>query len=115
MKIKLPKNPSLVTLPPKAELAILLIKAELKNLKFINDLTQKGIDASAGLSDLSELILAVVGFDGGTTDEIHEWYFQRQLKLTENIDPSNGKALWKQAFYFYVDLINKKREWDAGG
>ena len=115
MKIKFPKNPPLVTLPPKAELAILLIKAELKNLKFINDLSKKGIDASANLSDFSALIFAIIGFDGRLTDELYEWYLHHQIKLTENIDPMNDKELRKLAFSFYVDLVIKKRESDVRG
>ena len=113
MKIKFPKNPPLVTLPPKAELAILLIKAELKNLKFINDLNKKGIDASASLSDFSALIFSIIGFDGHLSDDFYEWYLHHQIKLTENIDPLNDKELQKQAFNFYIDLVIKKREWDA--
>lgn len=39
------------------ELAISLIKAELHNLKFINDLNRAGVDASTHLLDFSVLIL----------------------------------------------------------
>ena len=38
MRIKFPENQRLVGLPPKVELAVFLIKEELKNMKFINDL-----------------------------------------------------------------------------
>ena len=56
MKIKIPKNQLLVNLPPKVELAIFLIKLELKNVKFTSDLNNKGIDTYAGFLDFSALI-----------------------------------------------------------
>lgn len=104
MKIKIPKNPPLV------QLAIFLIKLELQNVKFTNDLNNKGIDTYAGFLDFSVLISAILGFDSNVTDEFKEWYFDRQTKLVENIDPENDKELLEQAFNFYVDLVVKKRK-----
>ena len=51
-----------------------------------------------------------MGFDNNLTNEFKEWYFDRQTRLIENIDPKNDKELLKQAFNFYVDLVIKKRE-----
>ena len=109
MKIKIPKNPPLVNLPPKVELTILLIQSELKNVKFTNDLNKKGFDPCAGILDFSTLIWSIMGFDGNLTDEFTEWYFDRQTQLVKNIDPENDKELLEQAFNFYVDLVIKKR------
>lgn len=92
------------------EFAISLIKEELQNLKFINDLNRAGIDASAHLSDFSPLILEVTGFGHKTSDEFYEWYVNRQNKLVENIDPEDDKEFRERAFKFYVDLMVKKRE-----
>ena len=113
MKIKIPKNQLLVNLPPKVELAIFLIRLELKNVKFTNDLNNKGIDTYAGFLDFSALISALIGFDNNLSDEFKEWYFDRQTQLVENVDPENEKELLKRAFKFYVDLVVKKRGADA--
>ena len=110
MKIKFPENQLLASLPPKVELAIFLIKEELKNVKFINDLQAAGTDASIGLLDLSPLISAIVGFKGNQSDEFNEWYFDRQTRLASYFDFENEKELLEQAFNFYVDLEVKKRE-----
>ena len=110
MKIKFPENQLLASLPPKVELAIFLIKAELKSVKFTNDLHKEGTDASAGILDLSPLTSAIVGFKNNLTDEFREWYFDRQTELVASTDVQNDKELLKQAFNFYVDLEVKKRE-----
>lgn len=95
------------------ELALSLIKAELQNLKFINDLNRAGVDASTHLLDFSALILEIMGFDHDTTDQFYEWYSRRQRKLVENVDPDNDKSFRERAFDFYVDLVVKKRELDV--
>lgn len=91
------------------EFVISLIKEELHNLKFINDLNRAGIDASTHLSDFSTLILEVIGFGHKASDEFYEWYVNRQNELVENIDPGNDKEFRERAFKFYVDLMVKKR------
>ncbi|MDN5215115.1 hypothetical protein QQ020_23745 [Fulvivirgaceae bacterium BMA12] len=113
MKIKIPKNLRLINLPPKIELTVFLIKLELKNVKFTNDLNNKGIDTYAGFLDFSPLILSIMGFDKNFTDEFREWYFDRQTQLVERIDSEDDKKFLEQAFIFYVDLVVKKRELDV--
>ena len=54
-----------------------------------------------------------MGFDNNLTNEFKEWYFDRQNKLVERMDPKNDKELLEQAFNFYADLIIKKRELDC--
>ena len=115
MKIKFPKNQLLVSVPPKVELAIFLIKAELKSVKFTNDLHKEGTDASAAILDLSPLTSAIIGFGDNLTDEFQEWYFDRQTELVANINVQNDKKLSEQAFNFYVGLVVKRREWDVEG
>ena len=95
------------------ELALSLIKAELQNLKFINDLNRAGVDASTHLLDFSALILEIMGFDHDTTDQFYEWYSHRQRMLVENIDADDDKTFRERAFDFYVDLVVKKRELDV--
>ena len=112
MKIEISEPPQLINLPPKVELTIFLIKSELKNVKFTNDLNNKGIDAYAVFLDFSALISAIMGFENGLSDEFKEWYFDRQTKLVENIDPENDEEFLEQAFNFYIDLMMKKRRFD---
>ncbi|MDN5210478.1 hypothetical protein QQ020_00415 [Fulvivirgaceae bacterium BMA12] len=110
MKIKFLKNQSLVNLPPNVELIVFLIKEELKNVKFTNDLSRAGVDTCIGFLDFSPLISAIIGFENSPSDEFTEWYFERQTELVENIDVRNDQELLEQAFNFYVDLLVKKRE-----
>ena len=112
MKIKIPKNLRLINLPPKIELTVFLIKLELKNVKFTNELNNRGIDTYAGFLDFSTLILAIMGFDKNFTDEFREWYFDRQTQLVESVNLEDDKELLEKAFNFYVDLLIKKRELD---
>ncbi|MCG8320645.1 MAG: hypothetical protein MI921_14160 [Cytophagales bacterium] len=79
-------------------------------MKFSNNSNNKGIDAYTGFLDFSPLISAIMGFGNNLTNEFKEWYFDRQTKLVEKIDPKNDKELLEQAFNFYVDLVVKKRE-----
>ena len=109
MKIEISEPPQLINLPPKVELTIFLIQLELKNVKFTNDLENKGIDTYAGFLDFSVLISAIMGFDNNLADEFKEWYFDRQTQLVESINLENDKELLEQAFNFYVDLVVKKR------
>lgn len=112
MKIQIPKNLRLINLPPNIEITVYLIKLELKNVKFTNDLNNKGFDPCAGILDFSMLISSIMGFDDNLTDEFTEWYFDRQTQLVENIDPENDKELSELAFNFYVDLVFRKRALD---
>ena len=104
--------PPTVRLPPKVELAISLIKAELKNLKFINDMLKQGIDASASLWDFGELILGLAGFDNDISDELNEWYFTRQTQLVKDIEAGDDEDFSHAAFDFYIDLMVKRQELD---
>lgn len=112
MNTKLPDDPPLVRLTPKIEFVTLLIKEELKNLKFINDLDKAGIDASAYLVDFSTSILSMLKFSNNITDDFWNWYLTRQNQLVKNIDPKDDNQCLQQAFNFYVDLVIKKRTLD---
>lgn len=112
MKVKIPESPLSIGLPPNAKLAISLIKEELRNLKFINDLYKTGVDATTGLLDFSGSILEIMGFDAMLADELSEWYYSQQNKLVKNVDINNEEDFKEQAFNFYIDLLVKKRERD---
>lgn len=112
MNINFPYYPPIVKLPPKVELIILLIKAELKNVKFLKNLANAGIDASICTVDFCVLISRLMEFKNSNEDEFFEWYFTRQNKLVENIDPDDGAKIMEQAINFYFELVAKKREID---
>ena len=112
MKIEILRIQPLVKLPPDVELIIFLIKSELINVKFTNDLNNKGFDPCAGILDFSILISSFMGFEDNLTDEFTEWYFDRQTQLVEYIDLENDKELLEKAFIFYVDLVVRKRALD---
>ena len=114
MSTKLPDYPPLVRLTAKIEIVMLLIKEELKNLKFINDLDKAGVDASACLVDFSTSILSMLRFGNNLTDEFWNWYITRQNQLVKNIDPKNDNQCLQQAFNFYVDLVIKKKSTGSG-
>lgn len=57
----------------KHELALYLIREELKNRKFFNTLREAGIDDCFYQADLSTAILEVVGIDD-KTDETYYYY-----------------------------------------
>lgn len=114
MKVKTNESPPTIHFPPKAKLVISLIKEELRNLKFINDLYKNGIDATTGLLDFSSPILEIMGFDAVLADELSEWYYSHQTNLVKNIDMNNEEGFKEQAFNFYIDLLVRKREWDKG-
>ena len=112
MKIEIPENLQLTNLPPKIELTVFLINLELKNVKFTNDLNNRGIDTYAGFLDFSALISAIMGLDKYFTDEFREWYFDRQTQLVESVSLEDDKDMLEKAFDFYVDLVVKKRGLD---
>ena len=112
MKVKTNESPPTIHFPPNAKLAISLIKEELRNLKFINDLYKTGVDATTGLLDFSGSILEIMGFESKLADELSEWYYNQQNKLVKNIDINNEEDFKERAFSFYIDLLVRKREWD---
>jgi len=105
-----PKDLSLVKLPPRIELALYLIKAELRNRKFMNGLEAVGFDTTFVSFDFSSIILNLAGFDI-RSDEVYEWYnnllekYLPQVEMKEPID-----ALNEYAFSFWLDIEMEKRK-----
>src|SRR5688572_10051850 len=103
MKIELPKNTTLVKLPPNAELAIYLIREELKNRKLIMGLEQAGLDPIFSHTDFSKLVLSSIGYNT-KSDELYEWYYSLLDEYTTRFDHNDMKTLLEQSFNFYIDL-----------
>lgn len=107
--IELPQNLPLIKFPKKVELIIFLIKEELKNRKFSNGLDAVGFDTSMTCSDLSPLVLGLMGFDP-RTDELYSWYYEMLETNLEEIDLSDMTMLFEKAFEVYVELVIEKRK-----
>ncbi len=109
MKINYPKYLPLVKIPRETELIIFLIKEELKSRTLTNSFNEMGFDGSVCSSDFSDVIFSMIGFDENS-DEFYEWYLEQLDAFCEEINLSDKETLIKQAFKFYIFLINKKNQ-----
>lgn len=105
MKTKPSKLP-LVALPPKARLALFLIREELKSRKFFNGLRQVGLDYTYYQPHLDEAILNCVGLDS-ESDEVFDLYYALIEKRCTKIREDETSVM-KQALKVYVELRMKK-------
>jgi hypothetical protein len=109
-EMDLPKNMGLVKLPSRLEIAVYLIKAEIKNRKFTKGLEQIGFDTTICMFDFSSLILQLVGIDA-RTDEMFEFYnnllesYVQKMELEKDDDHLN-----ELAFSFYHEIEAEKRK-----
>jgi len=108
MRINYPKNLPLVKIPQEAELAIFLIRQELKSRTLTNNFNEMGFDGSICISDFSDLIFSIIGLDD-KSDKFYEWYLKQLDVFCKDVDLSEGATLSKQAFDFYVHLMIEKR------
>jgi hypothetical protein len=108
MLIEIPDRLQLIKLPPSAEMTLFLIGEEMKNRRLINRLEQAGFNTDFSNSDLSILILSLVGFDH-RPDELYNWYSTALDNACEKAKPSEI-AEWREAvFDFYLELVERKR------
>jgi hypothetical protein len=107
--MELPKNLGLAKLPPHLEIAVYLLKAELKNRKFIKCLEQVGFDNSLCALDFSSLIMKLIGFDMDSDDKF-EFYNDRLEAYVQDIDiREDDDNLNKIAFDFYLEIEAEKK------
>lgn len=109
MEIKLTQNSPLVKLPQKIDLTLFLIREELKNKKFTNDLEKIGFDLTFFSSDFSRIICLQIGLKN-LTEDFYEWYDNEINNFFKEIDLSDGLKLTEEAFKFYVILMMKKND-----
>jgi hypothetical protein len=110
MEMDLPKNLGLVKLPPHIEIAVYLIKAELKNRKFTKSLELIGFDSSLGFLDLCPLILKLIGYES-RTDATFEVYYNLLESYIEHMDVREKEEDLNQlALSFYMELEKKKQQ-----
>jgi hypothetical protein len=100
-------NFSLIKLPTNAQLAIFLIKEELKSLKFFNSLRDAGLDDCYYQPHLDELIMAYVGLDDDE-NETYDSYYNIMEKYSQKIEP-DIESITEQAFNAYMELINLQK------
>jgi hypothetical protein len=102
--MELPKKTGLVKVPPGVsldsleEVIVFLIKAELKNRKFTEQLEQLGFDPTFSSLDLGTVVLKLLGFPD-RSDDTYEWYQKRiehylpKVNLKEDEDALNTLAI----------------------
>jgi hypothetical protein len=104
----LPKNLGLVKLPAALDIALYLIKAELKHRKFIKGLEQIGFDSGICSLDFSSLILKLTGFEV-ISDDTFEKYNDLLESFIQQIGIREDEArLTSIALEFYQTLEKHK-------
>jgi hypothetical protein len=116
MDLDLPGNLGLVKIPPDLslssvqEIAIFLIKAELKNRKFTEQLEQVGFDPTYSALDLGTVVLQLLGFKN-RSDETYEWYQKRvEHYLPRVILKDDGEVLNALAIDLFKELRLKRSQ-----
>jgi hypothetical protein len=114
MDFDLPKKPGLVKTPADLklngiqEVAVFLIKAELKNRKFAEQLEQIGFDPTYVSLDLGTVVLQLIGFNE-RSDEIYEWYQKRvEIFLPKVVLKDDGETLNSLAIQLFKELTSRK-------
>lgn len=98
----------LVKLPSDTQIALFLIKEELKTRKLFQALHDAGLDDCYYQPHLDTLILQSVGvYDG--TDETFELYTEIMDRRSKKIDMDH-ELIVKQAMKVYMELKRLKKE-----
>jgi hypothetical protein len=89
-------------IPTRSNLVLHLLREEIKHRCVTNTFETLGMDTTMHASNLSELVLALSGFEK-RTDELYNWYFKTlDLYAHENI---NGQLdLSKLAFNLFIEI-----------
>ena len=110
MDLELPENLGLVKLPTDLQLsaeeqvAAYLLKAELKNRRFVEQLEQLGFDAGHYSFDFGTLILILVGIEG-KGDEVYDWYHQKlDAYIQQGSFKDDDSTLTNQALDFLMEI-----------
>jgi len=91
-------------LPSPSQIAIYLIKAELKNRKFTKTLEEVGFDTTFYSLDFSTLILDLLGFKS-RSDETYETYHQLLENHVQDFElKDDDEDLQRVAASFYEAL-----------
>lgn len=110
MKTK-PSNPHLILLPRKTQLALFLIREELKSRKFFKILRKVGLDYTYYQPHLDRAILRSIGLDD-ESDEVFDLYFRVVEKRCTKIK-TDDQSVMKQALKVYHRLVCEKERADG--
>lgn len=102
---------SLIRLPEKTEIALFLIKEELKTRKLFHILQAAGMHESDFQPHLDSLILQSIGLDDDN-DDLFEKYCDIMEKRSKKID-GDRKVLIKQVLKTYYEILNLKKDFAA--
>lgn len=112
-----PNNPRfpLVKLPCETQVALYLIKEELKSRKLFHALHEVGLDDCYFQPHLDSLILRSIGLDDGS-DETFMAYHTIVERRSRKIEADND-SIMKQALKVFNELIleKKRRKENKGG
>jgi len=106
MKLQNMRYP-LVKLPSDTQIALFLIKEELKTRKLFQALHEVGLDDCYYLPHLDTLILQSVGAHDGT-DETFDAYTQIMDRRSQKINTDHERNM-KQAMKTYMELKRLKK------
>ena len=90
------------------QIAIVLIAAELQSQKLISGLTAIGCDACFCVPDLSDLVLAFLGFDE-RPNKLYERYFELLDKHRDKVTRENRVPV-KEAIEIFKELQLARQE-----
>jgi hypothetical protein len=98
----------MIKLPPSAEVALYLIKEELKSRKLFHALHKVGLDDCYYQPHLDLLIMQSLGMDDGTdeTFTIYDDIIERRSKKIKAYNDS----IMKQALKVYHELLIEKKK-----
>lgn len=88
------------------KIILVLIASELKCNKLLKALTQIGCDACFCVPDLSDLVLALLGFDERSND-LYDYYFELLNRYCEEVTYTNKLAI-NEAITIYEELKVKE-------
>lgn len=98
----------LVKFPSDIQIALFLIKEELKSRKLFHALHEAGLDDCYFQPHLDTLILRSVDMDDGT-DETFGLYYDIIDKRSKKIEADND-SIMKQALKVYMELMEVKKQ-----
>ena len=99
--------------PSRLDIVLYLIKAEIKNRRFIKGLENLGFDPTLWSLDFSDMILDLAGF-AMRTDDVYDRYSQLLDRYVERLHPADEKDNVNElAADFYSKLLSEKSRLDG--
>jgi hypothetical protein len=93
----------------ETQLAVYLIASELKSRKLVNSLTEIGCDNCFCVSDLCNLVLAIVGFED-RPNQLYDFYFDLLDQYCDSVTHENDLPA-KEALHIYKILKRVRQKY----